>query len=547
MYSFFWFGVLLILLAPYNAFSLNSASDFERVLIRNVKVIDREGIQEDAIVSILIVNKKLSLVTRDEVPREEVDIAFDAKQGIVMGNLKLGTPASFMILNQDPRENLEILLDTKAYTVFAMINGEIELNLLTRQDDDRDEIRMKNRGWLAYAPPPIALPISYQNARKWNYIQSKPINILITGAMILENTRWLKQNDSNFAQVGDIDDFDGGVMRAFRAGAIGTINFKNPWTYMIYVATSAFERGFTESNKQEIRLYDFKVDIPIGNITMSLGKQKETISIDRLLPLMYITGQQERASVLDGILPARNFGVVFNGNMAGNKMSWAGGVFNSWLDDRQAFNESSTVLTGRLTGIPYLSENESSLIHLAIAGRYSNARGGIRHETTTEIFNGPSSVDTDLFEADGAFTLDLEVALQRGPLQIAGEIITSNINSAVREDPSYSRYYVTASYILTGEMRKYNKRNGTFGRIPVAKPVSSGGWGSWDVFTRWSEIDLTDQIHDGGKMGTFSTGINWWPLNNIFANVNYRYSVLDRFDAKGNNHGLVVRLGLLLD
>ena len=41
--------------------------------------------------------------------------------------------------------------------------------------------------------------------------------------------------------------------------------------------------------------------------------------------------------------------------------------------------------------------------------------------------------------------------------------------------------------------------------------------------------------------------LNWWPLASIQANLNYRYSALDRFGEQGFNHGLVTRLTFVLE
>jgi phosphate-selective porin OprO/OprP len=106
---------------------------------------------------------------------------------------------------------------------------------------------------------------------------------------------------------------------------------------------------------------------------------------------------------------------------------------------------------------------------------------------------------------------------------------------------------VTASYILTGEMLQYNKRSGTFERVKVAKSVNSGGWGEFEVYSRFSSVDLIDKTIDGGEMNTFSLGINWTPVQAVQVNVNYRYSTLNRFDKTGTNHGLVSRLVFILE
>jgi phosphate-selective porin OprO/OprP len=96
-------------------------------------------------------------------------------------------------------------------------------------------------------------------------------------------------------------------------------------------------------------------------------------------------------------------------------------------------------------------------------------------------------------------------------------------------------------------VRKYNKRSGIFSRVNVANEVTSGGWGSWEAYGRWSSIDLSNGTVDGGEMNTLSLGLNWWPVTTIQANVNYRYSTLDRYGQTGFNHGLVTRLVFVLE
>jgi len=387
--------IAILILIPPSGFAQDILNDVEKILIRNVTVIDQAGESEDVVVSILIEQKEIDLVSQDKIPLSEADIAFDAKKGFVLGQMEVGSPASFIILDRDPRSNVDILLDTKSHAVFAVSKGEVVLNKLIRIDVDLKE---QVSGWRSYAPPPVALPLSYQNKRKWNVFRTKPITIVLGGAILMENTRWLSQDPANKEQVGDLDEFEGGSVRGFRAGVGGTINFEKPWTYLFTFGTRAFERGFEQGNLDEYVLYDYRVGIPIGFATLSLGKTKETISLSRLSAMIYEPGQQERASVADGLLPARNIGVALNGTMINERMTWAAGVFNNWYEEGRSFSDNPTVITGRITGLPLLSEDESNLLHLGIAGRYSNAAGGIRYKAKTEIFQGPVSVDTDLID-----------------------------------------------------------------------------------------------------------------------------------------------------
>lgn len=535
----------ILMMIPILGVAQDMISDMQNILIRNITVIDLSGETKDVVVSILIEKKKLELVSQDKIALNKADIAFDAKGGFILGKLEVGSLAAFIILDQDPRINEAVLLDTRLYAVFAFSKGEVVLNKLIRIDVDSQE---QMNGWLSYAPPAVALPLSYQNKRKWNVFRTKPITGLFGGAILMENTRWLSQDNSNEQQVGDLSQFEGGSIRAYRAALGGTFNFKKPWTYLFSFGTRAFERGYEQGNLDEFILYDYRVSIPVGSATLSLGKTKETISMSRLSAMVYEPGQQERASVADGLLPARNIGIVINSGFLKERMTWAAGVFNNWYEVNRSFSNNPTVFTGRITALPYISEDESNLVHLGIAGRYSNAAGGIRYKAKTEIFNGPVSVDTDLIDdASSTFHYGLELAWRKGPFILMGEYLQANVSSTTTNDPSFKGYYVVASYVLSGEMRAYNKRVGLVNRLKVANEVKSGGWGTWEVYSRWSSVDMTDKNVAGGEMNTLSLGLNWWPMISILANVNYRYSTLDRFGEEGFNHGLVTRLSFMLE
>lgn len=531
------------MLLPFLGIAQN-LDDMQKIIIRNVVVIDQSKKTEDIVVNILIKQKKLQLISKDVIPLNEADITFDANGGFILGELEVGNIAAFIILNEDPRVNVDVILDTKSYSVFAVSKGDVVLNKLIRIDED---VKEQISGWQSYAPPAVALPLSYQNSRKWNVLRTKPVTAIFGGAILMENTRWFAQDNINEEQVGDLSQYEGGSIRGFRAGLGGTFNFKKPWTYVFTFGTRAFERGFEQGDLSEFVLYDYRVSIPIGSATLSLGKTKETISISRLSAMIYEPAQQERASVADGLLPARNVGIVINNTFIKERMTWAAGIFNDWYEVGRSFSDNPTVFTGRITALPYLSEDESNLLHLGIAGRYSNAAGGIHYKAKTEIFSGPVSVDTDpLEDAASTFHYGLEFVWRKGPFILMSEYIQANLRSSTFNDPAFKGYYVVASYVITGEMRPYNKRSATFRKIKVANGINSSGWGELEVYSRWSSIDLNDQSIDGGEMNTLSLGLNWSPISAIQANVNYRYSTLDRFGQIGSNHGIVTRLAFIL-
>lgn len=138
---------------------------------------------------------------------------------------------------------------------------------------------------------------------------------MFVGALALDRT-WLSQNAGSEDLYGDLNIFEGGEIRAWRIGIMGTLNFSNPWVYNFTMVSNAFDKGY-EEDLDTIVVYDYRIDIPSSqNSTISIGKQKEPISMDRLMPMIF-EPMQERGLVSDAFLPARNVGLVWSGRNVG--------------------------------------------------------------------------------------------------------------------------------------------------------------------------------------------------------------------------------------
>ena len=510
-------------------------------------MIDPDEKTEDKIVEILIEDKKLSLVTEDTIPRENSDLVVDANKGVLIGSLKLGTPSSFMIFDKDPREDFKVMLDTNRHAVFALHEGEIYRNNLAIVDKTAPDEQVKKDGWLAYTPPALAVPTNYQDTSRWNRWESKYISGILTGALALDRTFGLSQDVGSEQLYGELGDFEGGEIRALRAGIIGTLNFTNPWVYTFFVATNAFDKGFETENLDTLTFYDYRIDIPSSeNTTISIGKQKEPISMERLRPMIF-EPMQERSAASDALLPSRNVGIVWSGRNPDTYTTWAVGAFNDWLDTNQDFDEAASQFIGRFTWVPLYSQDESNLLHLGVGYRYSDAKEGFRYLTEPEMNKLPPFVDTGIYDADRTETLNLELSWRKGPFWLASEYLQTNVKNADLGDPSFSGYHITASWILTGEMRPYYKKSGIFGNAPVAQSVYQNGIGAWEVSARYSALDLTDGTVDGGDMQIASLGLNWW-LSPIFCiSMNYRHIESEQGGISGSTDGVVTRILLMLE
>lgn len=102
----------------------------DSLLIKHVYLISREDTLGDINVNILIINSSLQLVTKDDVSFGPNVKTLDGANGFLMGNVALGEPPSFVILDENPRENFDIFLNTRAHIRFAIEKGIIAINEL---------------------------------------------------------------------------------------------------------------------------------------------------------------------------------------------------------------------------------------------------------------------------------------------------------------------------------------------------------------------------------------------------------------------------------
>ena len=407
--------------------SVAHATGPSTVLIKNVYLLDSQGTGEDVLVDILITSNKLDVVTQDNIAPETAGIILDAQAGFLLGSLDLGEQPSFVILAEDPRGNLKILMDTRPYVRLAVEEGTIVKNSLPRIAALPEEEKPKRSGWLSYEPPPMAVPLDYRDKSRWNRFESKYISGLFTGALMLDRTWWLDQDAASRSQVGDLDEFEGGEIRALRLGAVGTLNFENPWIYTVFLATNTFDKGFDSTTDDELIWFDYRLDIPLfANSALSIGKQKAPISMERLMSLAY-EPFEERSSAADAMLPSRSLGVVINGTALGQRLTWAGGAFNDWLDRGEPFDETDNQFMGRVTGLPFLSsQDESNLLHLGFGVRYTDATQDVQYRSEPEVDQAPVFVDTGPISRQTmrGLTYNLEATWRKGPFWLAYEYIT---------------------------------------------------------------------------------------------------------------------------
>jgi phosphate-selective porin OprO/OprP len=211
---------------------------------------------------------------------------------------------------------------------------------------------------------------------------------------------------------------------------------------------------------------------------------------------------------------------------------WSGGDLNG---DNDGSGPSAHVVFNPI-------KDKDDVIHLGFAVSRENrdattdgrdittqptARFRARPETN---LTGVRLVDSgNLKNTDNIDRYGLEAAWIHGPLLLQGEYLRFNTDFTDNK-PSYSSggYYVSGSWLLTGESRDY--RNGAVGN---AKP--SHDYGAFEIAARYSEIDLNDAPVLGGKEHDWTLGVNWYLGNHLKFQANYVRAYSTKYNSTSKN------------
>jgi phosphate-selective porin OprO/OprP len=251
---------------------------------------------------------------------------------------------------------------------------------------------------------------------------------------------------------------------------------------------------------------------------------KEPFSLEELTSATARTFM-EKALPTDAFTPGRNIGVSSYTAVFDQRITWGVGAFlntGSFGNEGEAkdrINESNGFgISGRITGLPWYSENGDKLLHLGLSYRH-DFRDSDNRDFPLKVRAKPESaltndrlVDTGSIFANNSDLFDAELAVVHGPLSFQGEYFYGFIDANSQDDPSFWGFYLLSSYFLSGEHRNYNTKSGVFTRIKPKHPFhpTKGGWGAWELGIRFSYVDLNNKGVNGGKEHNLTAGLNWY-------------------------------------
>jgi phosphate-selective porin OprO/OprP len=278
---------------------------------------------------------------------------------------------------------------------------------------------------------------------------------------------------------------------------------------------------------------------------LRIGHFREPFSLEELTSQRNRTFQER--SLLSVFNPSRNIGVQWSDALFGEekqeRLTYQIGAFkttDNWPSSNDSDQDQGWAVTGRVTGLPWLADNGERLLHIGASYSHRNPDGAVlawnvRPETRLALFRyvnadatapAPPIAPFRLRDAraDDVDLLNLEAALNFGPLLLQGEYTFAKVDTTFGGTRNFSGYYAQASYLLTGETHPYRYANGLFDRVRPKKNFGfkeGDGWGAWEVAARYAHVDLEDGPVRAGKQSSLTGGVNWYINPYTTASLNY--------------------------
>lgn len=343
----------------------------------------------------------------------------------------------------------------------------------------------------------------------------------------------VRQDAASLAALGDVQDG-----AAFRRARLGMLGEHGPTEYRIEVDFALAGRPSFLDVFAGVR------DLPgIGRVRV--GHFFEPFSLERVTPNRYMTFM-ERSLPDQAFVPARNLGVMANNNLLDENATWAVGYFRADSDvfGDDAGDDFQSALTGRVTALAYFDDSCGGRRYAHLGLGYSYRAAGddtIRFRSQPEARLGattpnfPFVADTGSLAGSHAQLVGFEAAVVEGPASLQAEynLVPTALDGG---SATFSAWYLTASYFLTGEHRPYRRDIGVFDRVQPLRPfarygpndrVVCLGPGAWEVAARVSRLDLTEGAVAGGELDHFTLGLNWHLTPYLRCSANWVHSLAD--------------------
>ena len=345
----------------------------------------------------------------------------------------------------------------------------------------------------------------------------------------------IQLDSRSFFKDGGINGNDGFLLRRARPVFSGTV-FRD-FDFM-------FVPDFGGST---VQIFDAYLNYHYNSaLQLEAGKFKAPIGLEALVADRDILFNER--SLATDLVPNRDLGVEFHGDLLGGAVSYALGVFSGGTDYSSTTVNTPTqddkAFEGRLFFQPLKNTGVNALrgLGFGVAGTYladhpatalaTGLTPGYTTDGQQKFFTYNAGVN-----ANGAnWRVSPQAYYYYGPLGVLGEYVISDepvASAAQSADLQNTAWEVTGSWLLTGE-------NAAYGAVTPRHPFDprTGGWGAWQLVARYAALNVdskafTDGFASSAKSAdganAWSVGLNWYLNRNVRADISFSRTLFDGF------------------
>jgi phosphate-selective porin len=342
---------------------------------------------------------------------------------------------------------------------------------------------------------------------------------------------WFSQDDASVQQVGEQD--DEWEARSLRLMARGHFEFLRRWNYMLSYEYNGFDQ---DSDDADWSTTDVSLSTDFEGVgTLTIGKIKEPFVYEMVGDAANLPHHER---LLSPFFVSRNNGLKLSNTMLDQRGTWSIGWYNDWYVGGDSFGDSGNDVAARVTVLPLLSADGSQYLHVGAGIRYyAGDNDTLRFKGKPASNVADNYVDTGTFAGDHAWNGSLEVLWANRGYSLLGEYVRSEVRASSVGNPTLEGWYLTGSWILSGEHRPYDRKAGFARRV-----MPQGHWGAFELVGRVGRVDLDDAGLDGGTMTGWWGAVNWWASRRWKASIGYGDIELERSGLTGDTKTVLARI-----
>ena len=299
-------------------------------------------------------------------------------------------------------------------------------------------------------------------------------------------------------------------------------------------------------------LMDANFDIRFSpKFRVRTGKDKSPVGYEVLVGDPYLLFPER--SLASSLLPNRDVGVQVQGDLAGGKLYYAGGVFNGVNDGASSVVDvdlnAGKDLAGRIVLQPFrvaAGQPASALSGLGfnLGGTVGNQVGALPAYRTSvgQIYYAYAAA----VSADGDRTRGTAAAFYYykafGAFAEYARSTQDVARDAIRTEVGNTGWNVTGSYVLTGEAGADRGVRPTDNFDPA-----TGQWGALQLVARYSALDVDDVVFSAnlaaanasGGARAVTIGANWYPNAYIKYYATFEHTTFE--GSRADENAILVR------